>query len=201
MAILKVKEGSLLARIPSIPIRVWLVGLLALVALSAAFYFWPSGRETLIFFSAALLGISAVGSNIYAARTLQIFLDRETRSPVEMAFHYAERWNDPQMYHVRDACRQIMDMRGDAPEAARARIDENEPYRKNIRPILNFLEELSIAVRTGRADGETSNRFFAGIVINLFQVTEEWIKEQRRNRNRPKLWIELQWLYNQWKEN
>jgi hypothetical protein len=192
-------KATTLFQVPRISIGVGLALTVLTVLITAAYIWVPEPYHgAVIVFGTGMAASGAIASAIYMGRTLAIYIARETQSPQEAAFRFAERWNDPQMFHVRDACREIMDMMDQPDAERRRRFDEEEALRKNIRPVLNFLEELSYSIREERADEATSKRLFAGIVINVYHVTEPWIREQRQRRNRPQLWAELGWLYQEW---
>ena len=175
---------------------------LLVIVLFGTYIMVPESHQgAVIFFGAALTVAGALATAFYTGRVLSLQVMVHEQSPQDIAFRFSERWNDPQMFHTRDACRQIMDMLSPTVDAARAKdeLEADEVMRRNLRPILNFLEELALAIRTERADQEITRRFFAGIVTNVFLVTEEWIKDQRAHRKRPQLWVEFEWLYKTWR--
>ena len=193
------KKATTLFDIPAISIGVGLALAFLTIAVTAAYVLLPDAYHgAVIVFGTGLAASGAIASAIYMGRTLALYIARETQGPREAAFRFSERWNDPQMYHARDACREIMDMMEQTEAQRQRRFDDEEKLRTNIRPVLNFLEELALSVRESRADEPTCKRLFAGIVINVYHVTEPWIREQRRRRNRPQLWVELAWLYGKW---
>ena len=194
-------KANTLFQIPRVTVTVGVALALLSAIIAVIYYTVPDAyKGAIIVFGTGLAASGAIAGAIYMGRTLTLYIESEARNTEEVTFRFTERWNDPQMFHSRDVCRQIMDMK-DKPEHERKKeLNDNENLRKNVRPVLNFLEELALAVRIERTDSDLSKRMFAGIVISVYHVAEPWIKDQRLTRNRPQLWSELEWLYRKWTE-
>jgi hypothetical protein len=186
-------------RIPSLSVGIGIILAATVVGLTAAYLIVPLAYQgAVIFFGAGVATAAAIATAFYTARTLQIAHVKHEREPQEVSARFAERWNDASMFHVRKACHEIIEMRNDERDKVKEKIEADGTARSNIVHILNFLEELAVAVRTERADYTYSKRMFAGIVINVYHVAQHWIDEERKRRGRPQLWVELRWLYEQW---
>lgn len=185
---------------PRLPVTIGVILAFLVTVLTVVYGLqWPLDRPTVAFLAAALAAAGAIAGAFYIGRTLHVHLEREARTPQDAAFRYMERWNDPAMFHARHVCREIIDTLGpQGPEKVKEDLDKNLEKRTNVGHILNFLEELSVAVQMKRTDETLTRRQFEGLAIRLYQLLTPWIEEQRRIRGRPKLWVEIQWLYENW---
>lgn len=66
------------------------------------------------------------------------------------------------------------------------------------REVLNFFEELAIAVNSEEASDEAARAFFYTIVSKYFIAMEPWIGEQRKTSNQPSAYKEYEKLYKRW---
>lgn len=186
-------------RIPSVSIGVGVVAFVVVALLTAAYVAVPIQHQgAVIFFGAGIASAAAIATAFYTAKTLQIAHIKYEREPEEVAARFAERWNDASMFHVRKACQDVMEMRNQDRAVVAEKVAGDQQLKNNMVHILNFLEELAVAVRTERADTAYSQRMFAGIVINVYHVLQHWIDDERTRRQRPQLWVEFRWLYDQW---
>lgn len=188
------------------PVRASWIAIAVVVGLSIAFY-WESRsvKETIVFLAAASAAAGAILAAFYSARGLGITAaiaaraasaedDQQAYAARMRSMGYGERWNDPSMFHVRDVVRELFDRAQDAQ-----RFKEHVTEKKtNVTHFLNFLEEIAIAVNTGDSDETTLKRMFRGVVIDAWTKLGPWIEEQRRERNRPRGWIEMQELARRW---
>jgi hypothetical protein len=129
------------------PITASLISL-ALVVVLGFVYGYTTGKipETVLFIAAAGAAAGAVLSAFYTARgfplTAAALTRDETRYKVALAFRFTSKWNDPAMFHVRDAVRELLNGDHGSPEFG-ALLREKET---NVIHFLNFLEEVSIAI-------------------------------------------------------
>lgn len=204
-----------------IPITVGVILGFVVVAIVLAYLLVPKAYEdVVILVAAALAAAGTLGNAYYVGRTLELTVQSENRilarqeeldrqaaerheqdarhALLERSSRFGERWNQPELFYSRKACRQVMD---DAPKGAdyiAELLEEDLDMAMNIGHVLNFLEEMSISIREEWADEEFCQRLFEGIVLKLFDATETWRQQQAQRRGRTKLWAELRWLYNRW---
>lgn len=186
----------------------------AIAALTLWFVFaGDSVRTALLFFAAACAAAGQLGASLYAARVLQMTAQIHAESAgaraekeaqlekqllEDAAARFGERWTDASMFHLRKECRALIENRTD-PKKILDLVNGNENTAVNVGNILNFLEELSLSVLKGRCSEEIAKSLFCGIVINIWHATEPWVRQQRTNRGRPQLWMELETLYGRWR--
>lgn len=192
----------------TLPIKWSIVGAVAVIVLTAAFYFnTHQFDQTVIFGAAATAAAATVLAAGYTGRTLGLFLQQEERVRAREAaidglerkdrsMRFAERWNDPQMYHVRNVFRSIMEKRTVPDAELVAHIEKD---KTNVIHILNFLEEAAFARKHGLVDEELIRNQFEGIVVTLWETLEPWIKQHRKDRGRPKIWLMVQELHGEWR--
>ena len=177
------------------------------LALTVLFYnVTGSLRETVIFLAAASAAGGTIVTAYFIARTLNLYLAQEGRirgretaldeqGKKERALRFAERWNDPTLYHVREVCRQIMEYRG-KPEDELTRFIEGK--KTNVIHVLNLLEEIAFAIEYDLIDLKLIRDQFEGIVVSVWQILEPWVNKHRIARGRPKLWIKVEELAGTW---
>jgi hypothetical protein len=154
-----------------------------------------------------------LGASLYTAKVLKFTVQTQNATAIELAekearlerqllenaaARFGERWTDASMFHLRKECRLLIENRSDpASILSELNGDTNRPV--NVGNILNFLEELAMAVNKGRCSEEIAKGLFCGIVVNIWHSAEPWIRQQRTNRGRPQLWMELGRLYASWR--
>ena len=201
-------EKSTGAFVLTLPIKWSIAVAIVILVLTAVFYFVSGAWDKTIIFAAAA---TAAGGTVlvaaYTGRTLNLFLRQEERlrerenaldslGRQNRAMHFAERWNDAQMYHVRNVFRKLMEKRG-LPEAEL--IEEISKDKTNVIHILNFLEEAAFAREYSLVDEELIRNQFEGILVTLWSTLEPWIKRHRLDRGRPNIWCMVEALYIEWK--
>jgi hypothetical protein len=172
----------------------------AIVVILGLVYWYSTGKvpETVLFIAAAGAGAGAVLGAFYTARGLQLTaaaLTRdETRYKVALAFNFTSKWNDPAMFHVRDAVRELLNGDHSSPEFT-ALLKAKET---NVIHFLNFLEEVAIAIEKGGADPNVLCEAFRGITVTAWSKLQSWVTELRRKRNSPKIWFNVEDLARKW---
>lgn len=151
-----------------------------------------------IFLAASSAAAGAVLSAFYAARALDQTVAALERQEVDhrkaMAFQFTGKWNDPAMYYVRDAIRELF--AGDHNSAAFKELLKAK--ETNVIHFLNFLEEVAIAIENDVADAQILKNAFAGVVVTAWTKLGAWTIEERRNCGRPLIWIKVEELARQW---
>jgi hypothetical protein len=171
------------------------------VALISLYLAKPEWREELRFVVITLATAGGVASAYYVGRGLRATADsnRITRS-----FSYPARWGDPSWAPARRIVgRVLIECRG-KPEPERLRImkdaiETDSALEVETISVLNFLEELSLAVNLGLADEEVIYRYYRGTVVRTFDLLAPWIREHRDKREAPRRWLELEKLYEAWR--
>lgn len=170
-----------------------------LVGATTSAYLWgpPSWQGPLMFFVVACAAAGQLGAALYTARLLAHTISHA--NPLEdMAARFAERWNDPQMFYIRDACRTLVDNRNN-PDIILTELRDDRKKATNAGNVLNFLEELALSIETKRCSDEMAKSLFCGIVLNTWHASEPWVRVQRTDRGRPQLWRKLEELYDRWR--
>lgn len=192
----------------TLPIKWSILGAVIVCSLTIIFYFnTESFDQTVIFCAAATAAAATVLAAGYTGKTLGLYLRQDARTheihedkkmlrKKHMALRYAERWNDPAMYHVRDVFRGLSAQRT-LPEADR--MDMIRKSETDVIHIMNFFEEAAFAREHGLADDEVLKNQFAGIVSTLWETLKPWVQEYRRERGRQKIFEMVEQLYAQWR--
>jgi len=181
------------------PVSASLITLAVVIALGCV-YGYTTGNvpETVLFIAAAGAASGAILSAFYTARGFQLTaaaLNRdESRHKVALAFQFTSKWNDPAMFHVRDAVRELLNGDHGSPEFG-ALLKAKET---NVIHFLNFLEEVSIAINKGGADQDVLREAFRGITITAWSKLQAWVTELRRKRNSPRIWVNVEDLAKKW---
>ena len=192
----------------TLPIKWSILAAIIVVVLTAMFFFvsWE-WEKTIIFAAAATAAAGTVLAAGYTGRTLNLFISQEMRirgresalddlGKKNRAMHFAERWNDPQMYHARKIFHMLVEKRNLPQNQLIAAIDES---KTNVIHIMNFLEEAAFSLEHDFVDEELTRTQFEGIVVVLWSTLEPWVKLHRIDRGRPRIWCMVEDLYIRWK--
>ncbi len=168
----------------SIKIRFYvpIVFVLAVAGIAAVFSYARAGasmRQVIEFGSIVLGGIVGIYGlllNVQSARNAS-------------ARKFIERWTDPQFGPYRKVLSQMV--HGKDPTL-------HSLDRQAIVAILNFWEELAIAVLRGEADESILRDFFYTPALVCFRASENWIGETRKQLNQPTAYTSFEKLYRRW---
>jgi hypothetical protein len=192
------KPGRIAVWQIQIPVVITAGGVLALLILVLTFLFWqfPSSRDVITFFAISSAGAAALVNAIYLGSSIRLDVERRRK---EAAFALMDGWNRPEYFHCRKTFTKLVDaFQAGRADSARQVID-NEEHNQNIRAVLNFLEQVAIAIRMEHADHEMLRKAFEGIVVKGFAAAHQWIIDRRSTSERKNLFVELEWLSNEWK--
>jgi hypothetical protein len=71
--------------------------------------------------------------------------------------------------------------------------------RQNLFAALNFFEEIALAVNMGLADEEILRRMYRFTVVRGYGSVAPWVKKRRDEAEAPRIWTEVERLYESWK--
>lgn len=189
-----------------LPVTASAIAAVAVVVLTSWYYVETKNTEKTLLFAAAMLAAAgAILAAFYAARaigaTSQVASANTQNAANELAarkrqaaLRYVERWNEASMFHVRDVVRGLFDGAHDGNEFRQLLVDK----RTNVINFLNFLEEIAIARESGDVDEKILKDAFRGVVETAWQRLQAWVGEQRRLRNRQRIWCKLEELAQHW---
>jgi hypothetical protein len=146
-----------------------------------------------------LTAAATIGGAFYVAETIR---EQAREGKRAAAFSFVERWNHPAFFYARQSWHEISQVfqRDGADGVQKLLADEaKKQILHDVRHILNFLEEIAMAVREDYADQEILKTFFTGIVIRAHEALADWMPEHRRKTGRPKIWEQFYLLYDAWK--
>ncbi len=91
---------------------------------------------------------------------------------------------------------------GGGPSAVKALLldPKQERVAANIRYMLNFLEELAVAIKEEHGDRGFLKGAFQGIVARAHDALSEWIIEHRLVTGRQDIWEQFDVLYETWQK-
>jgi hypothetical protein len=145
-------------------------------------------RETIAF------GATVVG----AAFALYTYMRGIDESRAQVSHHLIERWTSPDMVPMRAVLMDILEKRLDPSTLVRANKDLYDK-RNSVVSILNFLEEVSIAVHRKAASEGRLRDFYGAIVRNSHDQLMVWIDTERDLDGNDKYYIEFEKLAIRWK--
>jgi Domain of unknown function (DUF4760) len=181
------------------PVTASIVATLIVIVLGGVYgYIIRKVPETVLFIAAASAGAGAILGAFYTARGLELTASAlardEIRYKTALAFQFTSKWNDPAMFHVRDAVRELLT--GDHNSVEFSALLTSQ--QTNVIHFLNFLEEVAIALEKAGADPDILREAFRGIVLTAWSKLQAWAVEQRRKRNTPRLWTNVEDLAKKW---
>lgn len=117
-----------------------------------------------------------------------------------------DRWTAPEMTPLKDVIREITEGHTDVAALMRpgkgAKLDAATlTARSKIVGMLNFYEQVAIAVQIKSADESILKRFFRAVVCQCFDNLEAWIANERIIDNEPRYFTHLAELAKSWKED
>lgn len=203
-----------LLRVPAITLGIGITLAIAVLLCTAGYMFAPPPyQNTLLFFAAACAAAGQLAGVFYAARILELSAQtnlettRESsrvrdqdlmKAKCDCARQFGSRWNDATIFHVRQQCQNLLDAKGNQDEVRKI-IDASDNSKTNVKHLLNFLEELAVSLECGLCDEAVAKRLFCGIVVDLWHSVDFYVREHRTRRGRPKIWVDLEKLYDRWK--
>jgi hypothetical protein len=189
-------------------IRIGIFSALVVLVLVFSFAYWwfPAHRDTLTFVALAITAAGTLGGTFYLAETIR---DQNRQQRNSYAFSLMARWNSPDLFHARRYWLTVTETfqkpgKDGGPEGVESLLSKtptNEEERNavhNIRHILNFIEEIAVAVKFEHASEEMLKLFFAGIVERAYEAFANWIPEHRKTTGRPLIWEQFYWLHSRW---
>lgn len=157
-------------------------------------------RQVLRFATLALAAAGGVISAIYIGRGLRQTAESQK---IDRTLIFALRWSDPQFFNARRAARDVIQpIMNKSPEdllaALRKSVAEDPEREHNLTDVLNFLEQLAVAINKEIVDEETLRELYHTVIVRYYSTLEPWINEMRRLRS-PRLYQDLEALYDRWK--
>jgi Domain of unknown function (DUF4760) len=134
-------------------------------------------RETIQFAS----GLVGGGAAIYA-----LLLSVQTRRSAA-ASRFVERYNDPSFAELRKVL-----------SAEVYPGSDHTPDPQGISALLNFFEEMALAVNSKEADEKIARGFFFSVSGKFYRALELKIIELRKTGNQPTAFVEYEKLYRRW---
>jgi hypothetical protein len=136
-------------------------------------------RDTIQFASGLVGGAVA----IYA-----LLLNVQTRRSTA-ASRFVERYNEPTFAELRKVL----------SKAISTPSHTLEPH--SVRSLLNFFEEMAIAVNSKEADEKLARGFFFSISGKFYRALEGQIRDLREAGNQPTAFIEYEKMYRRWNKS
>jgi hypothetical protein len=178
-----------------ISISVTVIAVLLLALVTVIFYWLTKDlKQTAIFLVAAAAASGSTLGAFYSARALRLTADSQRKA---LAFQFTSKWNDPQLFHVRDAIKTLFDL--DPRDAAfEALVDEK---KTNVIHFLNLMEEIGVAIEFAGADEDILKAAYQGVVLKAWEKLQHWIRDTRTSYGQLDLWIKFEQLAIKWRRN
>ena len=169
------------------------------VALVVSFYYFDQHRPILVFTAAVLAGTAAL---LAAVNAVDARRSKTEQSRKMASLEYIRRWTDPTFHHAKKNGREMM-----KEFAAKKTEDEKRAYLEgdatklgNLIDILNVFESMSVALQEEIIDEQVAKRFFRSMVLQYWHCSEQLVKTRRSERSNSRIFCELEWLFNRWKD-
>lgn len=169
------------------------------LALISAFIALEQYRPILVFSAAVVAGVAAL---LAAVNAIDARITTTEQIRKAAALEYIRRWTDPTFHHAKKNGREMI------TEFAKLKTDdEKRKYLEadatklgNLIDVLNVFESMSVALQEGIINEQVTRRFFRSIVLQYWHCSEQFIKTRRSERSNSRIFIELEWLFNKWKD-
>jgi hypothetical protein len=187
------------------PVGISLILFLMVCLGGIIFWYYPKFRDELTFFGVAFGMAGGVVAAYYIGRTLQITVNQRDElldaERVNKAFSYIHRWNATP-FDDRKHFRALMSkIRHFSPPEITKQLDADQADRAIVVDVMNFFEEMSIAINEGLADEETLVKFFRGMLELYYQRFSDWIEMLRIDGGghpRPRVYIQVEAVVKRW---
>lgn len=175
----------------------FVVVLLAACALVGLYHYSAAKyRSTIIFGTSVLGGVLTIWGLLQSAENLR---RANYERKLEASARYVERWNNPSYLELKTKWRELnSSVENFTPEEIAAMLERDLEKRITVVEILNFFEEMAVAILTEMADEKLLKRTFCIAIRKAYQRYGHWIDVHRTNRNARAYWSETQTLYERW---
>ena len=190
--------------------------LCSIIAIGSYLYFVKDKKiQDTINFIVQTIGVSAgVVSVIYAGENIQraskIKEEDEQLRKTDRALNYISLWNNPNFYIVRDVSTKIKEIiysdenknkKDEHPKLANEALSKDKDLEQKLIDILNFLEEVSMAVNKQLINEDIIKDFFVHIFERYAQIYNDYINEQRRLKEYEQMYINFTTLNSKWRNS
>lgn len=178
-------------------LSIWIVSVIVFILFPA------NQRDCVIFGASSLGGIAALIGAFYLARGLMLSAQQQRNAldqkAKENALRYLERWNDPQFCEFKVDAEQVIKIQEkENSKAVAVKIHEDDTFKRRVSDILNFFEEIAIAVDSKTVDEDILRRAYKGLLNLYCMALQDFIKDSRRRFGNPRLYIEIENLHKRW---
>lgn len=132
-----------------------------------------------------------VDAQVEAVKTASSAIKGVVTDKKLLAAQYLARWNSPELSDFRKL------VEGSSIRA----IEKDREKSYALAQVLNFFEEMSIALKGDLLDEELINSAFANVVRRRWADTESWILEIRQRTNDPQALENFEALARRWSSN
>lgn len=131
-------------------------------------------------------------------RSTQQAVDQNAVSGRTVAtFRFVERWNSPELRSLRSAWHRICEefQQNDAPQMIKMLEEDSNRY-ETVTDVLNFFEEVALAVNAKTIDGDLLRRLLGETMKEYYSTVLPWVEQRRLGR--ADAWTELSTLIKAW---
>jgi Domain of unknown function (DUF4760) len=154
-------------------------------------------RKTITFGSSLFGAAVGISTLFYTAQNIRRTNDEKQSSA---ATRFVERWNDPGFFEIKSRWRSLNEeLQRLKQDERNVLLSENLVARTTAIEVLNFFEEMSVAINTGSVDQALLQRFFRTMVLGYWEQYRYWIEHWRQMRNAPRFCIEFEQVVRNWK--
>jgi Domain of unknown function (DUF4760) len=101
------------------------------------------------------------------------------------------------MEQARKVCREILEMSGTGVKDIEGAMASGDRELRIIH-MLNFLEEMAVAVEYMVADGAILRDVYGGAMVSVWRCLGQWALHYRVKRSQPNAWKNVESLYKAW---
>lgn len=155
-------------------------------------------KEDIKFAAAVIGGAAAIYTAYHAWATLRSNIKRDKQ---RRSFEIIDSFNELDRTRIRLFLQKNINASIKSPEEIYKLLKEEKELEEGVVHLLGVLEDVSIAIQTDAADEEILFLSLRGIVIKTTKEFRGYIDYQRKNEDNNFYYIELEKLYDKWKEN
>lgn len=188
------------------PLGISVILTLAVIAAGLVFWFYPRFHDILSFLGSAFAMAAGVIAAYYIGKTLQITVTQRDEGlnseKINKAFSFIHRWNTAPLEERKQWWALLEQLRSGKSGEEVYQILSVIENRTMVVEVLNYFEEMCLAVNEGLADEATLMKFFRSMLENYYSLLSDWINRQRtdRTRPRPRVYVQFELVAKKWQQ-
>jgi hypothetical protein len=187
------------------PVGISLILALLVCVAGLLFWFYPKLHDLLNFLGSAFAMAAGVVAAYYIGKTLKITVRQRDEAllsdKVNKAFSFIHRWNTAPLKERKEWWALLSQMQG-KPAREISEMLKAGDNRTLVVEVMNFFEEMCLAINENLADEATLVKFFRTMLEGYYSLLSDWINKERTDtvRPRPRVFLQFEAVAKRWQQ-